>query len=136
MDRWSILYLNVNKEVKKGKKKQVIIENSQIVFTRKPKLSLNTSFGCVCVNWEKQVKWKRPLFNCLDSKFRSHIHGLCVRVRVYLCTYAYYCVLSNGSVMLAFLRCFVSIKAILHCIGVALRVETWMQWVFCRTRLN
>lgn len=52
MDRWSILYLNVNKEVKKGKKnkKQVIIENSQIVFTRKPKLSLNTSFGCVCVN--------------------------------------------------------------------------------------
>lgn len=49
MDRWSILYLNVNKEVKKGKNK-LIIENTQIVFTRKPKLSLNTSFACVCIN--------------------------------------------------------------------------------------
>lgn len=50
MDRWSILYLNVNKKGKKGKKKKrVIIENTQIVFTRKPKLSLNTSFWlCLC----------------------------------------------------------------------------------------
>lgn len=51
MDRWSILYLNVNKEVKKGKKKQKTSYNRKLTncIYSKTKVELEHKFWlCLC----------------------------------------------------------------------------------------
>lgn len=66
-----------------GKKKENII-----VSTQKPKLSLNTKFGCVCVNWEKQVKRNAIYLTALITSLEA-----IYMVRVCLCGRAGACYL-------------------------------------------